>query len=832
MRLRAIRVAVATLTLAAALVAGSRPTGPLPPLGPLLDPTRGAWAAVSDGDLPRDASAVVPGLSAEVRVVYDDRAVPHIFARSADDAYRALGYVVARDRLLQLELQALAASGRLTELAGARALPLDREMRELGMGRTAERRMAALDPASATARALAAYADGVNAFVDSLDDSRIPVEYRLLGQRPSRWAPVNSVHLLNRMSWTLSYTEHDLAMAEVRARIGDAAADALFPVNSPIQEPIVPNGQTAARFDPVRLPPPGAPDSGALRLALALAAALGPARREPTGDALGSNNWAVAPARSASGHALLAGDPHLELTLPSIWYEAHLVVPGALDVAGVTIPGAPWIVIGFNRDVAWSFTNAEADLVDYYEEVVDHLERPARYRVDGVWRSLEVREERYHDQQRRVIATDTVRYTHRGPLRRAGGRWLSTRWTMYEPADPGTFGLLAAATSTAAALEAMATYAVPPQNMIVADRHGSIAIRTTGLFPVRPAERGGRGDVVRDGSRSASDWTGFLPLKRYPTAMDPAQGYLASANQQPRDPVVDPAYLGSDWYSPWRAMRINTLLRGDSSVTPDEMRRFQTDPGSARAEVFVPALLEAAERRTDGGEGDDELREAARLLGQWDRRYTLGNERALLFEQVMTTLAAETWDELNSPGLAPGERLPVPEAAILAALLRDERNAWWDSRATADVTEDRDAMLVRALRLGYRHVLANFGPPANGKWHWRRHRHANIHHLLRLGGFSALRIPVQGGPGTLSPSSGSGTHGASWRMVVELGGGDFMRAWGIYPGGQSGNPGSRRYTDRLDRWALGMLDTLRLPAAVDALPPSQRSAALTLRPAP
>lgn len=828
MRVRAAQLAVATVTLGATLLAGARSLGPLPPLGALLDPTRGAWAAIPEGDLPREADVAVPGLAGDVRVVYDDRAVPHIFATSTEDAYRALGYVVARDRLLQLELQTLAASGRLTELAGARALTLDREMRWLGMGRTAERRMAALDPASATARAFVAYADGINAYVDQLTARRVPVEYRLLGRKPSRWAPINSVHLLNRMSWTLSFTEHELAMARVRARVGSAAADGLFPVNSPIQEPIVPNGQRAPRFALVRLPPPGAPDSGAAELAEQLAAAFAPAAPNGGGGALGSNNWAVAPARSASGHALLAGDPHLELTLPSIWYEAHLVVPGVLDVAGVTIPGAPWIIIGFNRDIAWSFTNAEADLVDYYEETVDDPERPSRYHVDGVWRALERREERYHDQRGRVIATDTVRYTHRGPMRRAGRRWLSVRWTMYEGSDLGTFARLATAATTAAALDSAARYAVPPQNMMLADRHGSIAIRTTGLFPVRPES--GRGDVVRDGSRSASDWIGFLPLDRYPTAVDPAQGYLASANQQPLDPLVDATYFGSDWYSPWRAMRINALLRRDSSVTLDDMRQFQTDPGSARAEVFVPALLEAAERRMAAGEGDDELRMAARLLGQWDRRYTLDNERALLFEQVMTQLVAETWDELNPPGGLPSERAALPEAAILAALLRDERSAWWDSRATPDVSEDRDAILARAMRLGYRNVVARFGPPASGTWQWRRHRHANIHHLLRLGGFSALRVPVQGGPGTLNPSSGSGTHGASWRMTVELRGGDSLRAWGIYPGGQSGNPGSRRYRDRLDRWALGVLDTLRMPRDPEALPESQRSASLTLRP--
>lgn len=820
-----VRPILAALVLVLLLAAGARSLGPLPPLGGLLDPTRGVWAAALTADLPPSARARIPGLVGEVRVVYDDRSVPHIFASTPEDAYRALGYVVARDRLFQLELQTLAASGRLTEVAGARALPVDQEMRALGMGRVAERRLAALDTAAPGTRAIVAYADGVNAWIAAMRPRQVPIEYRLLGARPSRWAPINSLHLLNRMSWTLSYTQHELDVASARALVGRAAADALFPVNSPIQEPIVPTGATAPRFDARPIPPPGPPDTSVSTLTLASLGANGPTpKRTAALDAMGSNNWAVAPSRTASKHALLAGDPHLELTLPSIWYEAHLVVPGVFDVYGVTIPGAPWIIIGFNRDVAWTFTNADADLVDYYAETVDDLKTPTRYRLDGQWHPLELRIERYRDVRGNVVATDTIRFTHRGPLLRADDRWLSMRWTLYEPDEPGVFGALAVAKTAAEALEGMRGYVGPPQNILVADRDGHIAIRTTGLFPVRPGD--GRGDVIRDGSLRTSDWRGFLPVARYPTSVDPAQGFLASANQQHRDPRQDSTYLGSNWYSPWRAMRINALLRADSSVTPDAMRRFQTDPGSARADVFVPALLEAATRAIARDSTDEELRTAMRLLSQWDRRYTRENERALLFERAMDALADLTWDELDVPGRT-GRRALTPEGAVLATLLRDADNLWWDVRATT-ARERRDDILVQSLRVGYRRAREEHGPPERGGWRWRDRRHANIRHLMRLDGFSALGIPMQGGPSTLNPSSGGGGFGASWRMVVELG--PELRAWGVYPGGQSGNPASPRYADRMSRWSDGVLDTLRIPDRADALTPAQRGAVLTLEP--
>lgn len=831
-----LTTSLAAVVLAGALYAGARPLGPLPALGPFLDPAHGVWGAVAGQERRGESRATLPGLGAAVRVVYDDRAVPHIFAATEADAYRALGYVVARDRLFQLDLQTRAAAGRLSELVGPRALDVDREPRRLGMTRAAERKLAALDSASLGARAIAAYAEGVNAYLDSLRPADYPLEYRLLGAAPERWRPINSVHLLNRMGWTLAYGENELRRARVAALVGGAAADALFPRHSPLQEPIQPNGSGGVpRFDPVVIPPPGRPDSGVLELARLLeqvrdeSRAVRGADAAPdarAGDAIGSNNWAVAPARTRDGHALLAGDPHLDLSLPSIWYEAHLVVPGRLDVYGVTIPGAPGIIIGFNRDVAWSFTNSEADFVDFYAETVDDSLAPARYLVDSRWRPVERRIERYLGTRGEALGADTVYYTHRGPMRREGGRWLSMRWTVLEPSNE-IDALLHAARARRAEewLGAMTAWASPAQNMLVADRAGTIAISATGNFPARPPDGGG--DRVRDGSKSASDWVGIRPPASNPGAIRPAQGFLASANQEPVDPRVDPTYLGSSWADPWRAIRINALLRGDSAVTPDAMRRWQTDPGSARADLFVPAFLEAAERVLRAGAGDGRLRAAARLLGEWDRRYTRDNDRAVLFELAMQELADRTWDELVPAG--GGRRVATPGGAVLAALLHDPGSAWWDDRRTPDVREDADAVLAASLRAALDDAERLHGRPADGGWRWERVHHANIYHLLRVPGLSRLGLPVQGGPSTLSPSPGQGTHGASWRMVVELG--PELRAWGIYPGGQSGDPASPHYADRLPKWLAGELDTLRVPHDATALDRAHTSAVLTLAPA-
>ena len=758
----------------------------------------------------------IAALGDSVSVVYDDRAVPHIFARNEDDAYRALGYVVARDRLFQLYVQTLAASGRLTELGGAAALGLDREMRHLGLPRSAEQMIARAGDTSATMRAARAYADGVNAYVASMPRDELPLEFRLLGKRPPRWEPVDTYHLLTRMGWTLAYIalEHDRAGAA--ASVGAVAAAALFPDDSPIQEPIQPNGQRAPRYDFHRLPPPGKPDSTSIVVAAASDAWL-PSRHlaQLAGDDdaarwMASNNWAVSPARSATQHALLAGDPHLDLTLPSLWYEAHLVVPGKLDVYGATIPGAPSIIIGFNRDVAWTFTNTGADAMDFYAEQVDDAQHPTQYRLDGAWRPLERRVETYRGKRGETIASDTVYYTHRGPMQLVRGRWLSMRWTARSAAD---FERVVAA-----------SYRAPAQNMLAADRGGHIAITSVGRYPIRPGD--GSGSRLFDGATSASDWTGDVPTAAWPHALDPAQGYLASANQQPIDPGAASFWMGGS-YDPWRALRINALLRADSSVTVDDMRRFQTDPGSARADYFVPFMLAAARNVTArGGAGVNArvLGDAVRVLASWDRRYTTANTGAVLFEAALREVAVQTWDEFSGPNNA---RRVTPSSAVLAELMTDSTSVWWDERSTPQV-EDRDVILASSLVSAFLATRARLGAPESGAWQWGLNRHANINHLLGIPALSARELPVQGGPGTLAPSAGSGTHGPSWRMVVELG--PVTHAWTTYPGGQSGNPASARYRDRIPEWQAGQLEAVHVPLTPSELPIAQRSATLTLVP--
>jgi penicillin G amidase len=824
---RILRLVVAALVLVGGIIIGARPIGPAPALGAFLEPAHGVWSLARAASSPSGPDADVAGLRAPVEVVYDDRAVPHIFATSEEDAYRALGYVVARDRLFQLWVQTLAASGRLTEIGGAQALPLDREMRRLGLTRAAEGVVARLGDTSITVRIARAYADGVNAYMAAMPAAELPMEFRLLGKRPPKWEPVDSYLLQNRMGWTLANIENESERTTAAAKVGVAAAKALFPDDSPIIEPIQPNGQREPHFDTTPLPPPGAPDSAAMLLGAASDALL-PSRRLARADDedapwKASNNWAVSPRRSANGHALLAGDPHLDLTLPSIWYEAHLVVPGTLDVYGATIPGLPAIVLGFNRDVAWTFTNTGADVMDFYVEEVDDDSHPTRHRVDGAWRPIEQRVETYLGQKGETVSVDTVYYSFRGPLQRVRGRWLSLRWTVLDAGREAAGFLEGAHARTAMEFEdAMAKwYRAPAQNMLAADRGGHIAIRSTGRYPIRAQN----GTVLLDGRSSANDWTSDLPVEKWPQAFDPAQGYLASANQQPIDPRTAGYWFGGS-YDPWRALRINALLRADSSVTVDDMRRFQTDPGSARADYYVPYFLNAALRgaQRDTGPNRAVLAEAGRVLNRWDRRYTASNTEAVLFEAALREAARQTWDELVADSRGRGV---TPSSAVFAKLMHDSASAWWDDRGTPQV-EDRDAILASALVSAFLATRQRFGTPGDSGWRWSKVHTVNIPHLLRIPSLSALDLSAEGGPGTLSPIAIGGSNGPSWRMVVDLA--PTVHAWTTYPGGQSGNPASPRYKDRIPQWLGGTLEAVPLPVRASELPAAQRTGTLTLRP--
>jgi penicillin amidase len=814
-RVKIVRIALAVLFavgLYAALdrpwpVAGAR----VPPLGRLLDPFAGVWRLpVSVAPPPREVR--VPGLTGPVRVVWDDREVPHVFAEDDRDLFAVQGYLEARHRLWQMDFARLAAAGRLSEVLGATTVPLDRLQRRLGVPAGAERALERTMANPATREALIAYARGVNAWIDGLSPRDLPLEYKLLDDRPRAWTPLDSVLVLRSMARILSVTGEDLGQTRLRERFGRAAVEALFPTQAPFVDPIVPPG-TPFPFvpRPVARPDVTFPDLDGAPPPMAGGAPVAD-DADDTGDApgepLGSNHWVVAGTRTATGRPLLAGDPHLPLSLPSVWYEIGLAGPDH-RVHGVTLPGVPGVVLGFNRHLAWSFTNAYTDVADWR---TIEFRGPAldAWRREGVWEPVAWREETILVRDGDPVV-DRVPWTRHGPVPAPPGEpsprsWIppsaAFRWTAHDGSAEISALLALNRAREPADLEAVyEDFAVPGQNVAFAFAGGTIGIVHAGRFPLRWPEQG---RYVGDGADPRFDWAGFVPQDHLPRVLDPPRGYAGSANQPPTDGAY-PYWLG--WsYGRWeRGARIHALLDAMEDVRPEDLLEMQDDTVGLYARTLLPELL----RRLPVDDLTDDERSAADDLRAWDHRFRADAIAPTVFDRWQRELGNAVWgDEWSVPAGTP--RLPRPRRDVFAATILAGSSAWFDDRSTPDRRETLDDLVPRSFRAALEGLRAAHGPYGEA-WRWGRVRRTRIDHVGRLPGLGVGGLAVNGQYGTLRAVTGRA--GPSWRMVVEPG--DPPRAWGEYPGGQNGDPIGPRYLDGVDAWVRGEVRALAWPSSPD-----------------
>lgn len=791
---------------AALLVAlGTRTMG-VPPLGTLLDPLDGLYRTARRADIPAPSRVSIPGLEHPVRVEWDERGVPHIFAESDLDAVRVLGYVVAHDRLFQLDFLPRAASGRLAEALGSAALPADRFLRRTGMDWGARQNLERIAGESGEELAiLEAYCNGVNAYLSGLEPRDLPFEFRLLGYEPDAWSPLQTLRLLQYMNYDLSYRTDYPSYGVMRSRLGHDDFNVLYPPFAGISIPIVPPSAQPSM--------PEAVDHH--RRAVTMAAGPTSSSSLLSGWPLlqgfvhgkGSNNWAVAPQRSETGHAILAGDMHLSVTLPSIWYEVHLVTP-AMNTYGVTIPGAPLPVEAFNTHLAWAFTNTGSDQIDHYALEIDTS--GTRYRYEGVWRDVDVVLDTIHVKGETPVV-DTLRYTHWGPVTTFVGSAVALQWTAHKASR--TLAALAEmnrAKTYTAFQRALHMWDTPMQNILYADVEGEISIRSTGYLPIR---RGWWGDGLRDGSTNEAEWTGRVPFDELPQASNPSRGFLTSTNQRPTDSTYA-YYIGSDWRDQYRSLRIDSLLRKKTQHDVQDIAEYQADVHAVQHDLFFPLIdtLSGLSARATS------LRETLRM---WDGEMTVDSAEPLIFDFFLRELSRLTWDEdvfdpiyvddegdsLDAPIL-----MPIPAESRLFMLIRDRPTLKWFDLADTPEPEDAAGLLRMALETAGRRLDAVAalmpGRPAAGTTvglpdeqpvtalRWGDHRKIEFRHLIASPAFRALgRGPVEypGYRGTLSPAGDPiTTHSASWRVVVDFASGE-PRGRGIYPGGQRGNPFSRLY---------------------------------------
>src|SRR5665213_2621115 len=377
--------------------------GATPPIGKFLNPVTGFWQNAESKHSAAAENLELPGLLGKVIIRYDEHRIPHIFAENDHDLYYAQGYVTAHDRLWEMDMQTRSASGRLSEIIGPKALETDRYHRRMGMVYGAENTLRGIIKNPASKMMVTAYSDGVNGYIHSLAPKDYPIEFKLLDYAPEDWKPINCAFLLKLMSETLAGGSDQFAMTNDLKQFGAKTIDDLFPDYPFHEDPIIPVG-TKWDFKPLPIPKPSS------EFLAQLTANIKPNEKV---DGIGSNNWVIGGSKTASGYPILANDPHLNLTFPSIWYQVQLSSP-TVNVNGVSLPGAPGMVIGYNQNISWGVTNVDADVLDWYQIKFKDTTKN-EYWYNNRWNPVKRRIEVINVRGEKPVI-DTVLYTHHGPV--------------------------------------------------------------------------------------------------------------------------------------------------------------------------------------------------------------------------------------------------------------------------------------------------------------------------------------------------------------------------------------------------------------------------------
>lgn len=753
------------------------------------------------GQQPVQSSSIqVAGLLDRVTIRRDERGIAYIDAKNDEDLYFAQGYVTASDRLWQMDLFRRTERGELAEILTAGpnniALEQDKQHRTLGFAQVAEAEVSQASPK--TRAVLEAYARGVNAYIASLDPRGLPPEFQILQYKPKPWTPADSLLVVKLFFEALSSTWRLDIMREALAGLPAQKRAALMPETSPYDVLVV--GKDT-RKQVTRMHPSFAsiaPATNETIRALArdeqiAADALSRVGLYAEGLAA-SNNWVVSGKRTATGKPLLANDPHLSASAPSIWHMVHLSAPG-IRVAGVTAPGLLGVVIGHNDRVAWGFTNVGPDVQDLYVEKFDPG-NPRRYMTAAGWRDAEIRHEEIKvrkgimDSSTETVTLD-VTVTQHGPIvfEKEGKRY-ALRWTALDPklntADSSYF--INRARNWKEFSSALKSFTAPTQNIVYADIEGHIGYHAAGVVPIR---KSGDGSVPYDGATDAGEWASYIPTDKLPTIFDPPSGIIVTANQR----IVGndyPNFLTHSWAQPYRARRILNMLNEKPKLTTDDFRKIQGDVYSFAAVAFARQTTKIL--RPNLTPADSKLSETLAAFEKWDGQINAESRVAPLVIQMRLALRTR----------------------ILAAALGSELNrifAWNNFEATLDQLMEEQPKdwlpkefnsygdLLRACHEDARAALTKSAGSDESKWMWGETAKIRFQHPLSAAPLVGLQFTIppfpQNGTGGLAATVNVGGP-VSMRLIADPG--DWDRTQHGITLGESGIPSSPHWKDQLDDW--------------------------------
>lgn len=747
----------------------------------------------------------VSGLGQEVSVSRDEFGVPHIVASNEHDLMFAIGFVHAQDRLWQMDLSRRAGEGRLSEIFGVATVPFDRMFRIVGIKGICEEIDKAISPASRDK--LQWYADGVNAFIVA-HKGKYPAEFDLLRYDPEPWKPVHSIIVGKMMAWQLNLSWWtDLTYGALLDRVGLAKTLEIYPSFPADVAPIVPSSSTKV--------------SGMLEF---LKTAQLFTEFQGSGGMLGgSNAWVIAPSRSASGKVILANDTHLQLQVPSTWYELQLRGPG-YEVSGMSLPGVPGVVAGHNQHIAWGLTNVMADDADFYIEKVDSID-PTKYVYDGASLPIQVREEEIRVKGDSVVPI-LIRSTHHGPIVTDISTSLqqvhypfvaSMRWTGSETSDQaGAFNAINRATNWGEFIAGVKQFTGPGQNFVYGDVDGNIGYWCGVKLPIRSTEQG---VFPQPGWTSATEWKGFVPFDELPHLYNPPEGFIATANNK----IVDDSYpyhISDLWEPPSRIIRLREILGRRDVFSVEDFERLQNDKFSYLAKELVPIIVAACHDNTLNGSDDQQVFE---YLRNWHFVFAKEDIATAIFQELFVKLLENIYkDEMGDELYHDFVILANVPIRVTTRLLDEGTSSWFDDVRTERV-ETRDDIIRRSLKEAIAALKQRFGNEMK-MWRWGDLHTVTLKHPFSLGFPEPLNrlfmigpFPYGGGPTTLVSGNYSYnnpfevTVGASFRQIVDFAKPDEVRS--VLPTGQSGQVFHKHFNDQTQLWLNGAYRTVHLDSA-------------------
>ena len=811
---RAVNILVAACACAIVLGVLGFGYGPIPPLGPALDPGRGVWTSAVGGEPVKTETLRLAGLDQPVTVSFNEHGDASIEAATDHDLFLALGYVHAEFRLAEMDEGRRLGEGRLAQLAGPSLLASDKFELQLGVLRTAQQAWAEMPKASPPARALLAYAQGVN---DDLARVRAsgqwPAEFSLTGVYPAPWTPVDSLVLQGVVNQEAEFTTTPLDYALLERSLGAARTMDWFPIIAPdAQTPYDPGPYAKPTLTPITAPHPEHVTAAVAQAAGTLLAEVGQLPdhgSEQVHEYPDSNAWAANGPAVQGGGALLAGDPHLLQSLPSVWYEVAMSAPG-LDVAGVSVPGLPGVLIGHNAHIAWSITDTQNQATLFYEEKT----REDEYYWNGTWRKMQV--VHYVIPVRGGATVHlTVDLTVHGPIMTRAGQTTSVDWTGNVP-SPDLADILAVyhATDFAQFRVALATWYAPTQNFVYADAAGNIGAISAGYYPQVPA--GCQPWLPMPGT-GACDVTGTIPYAAVPQVYDPPSHVVATANQRPVTAAY-PYYIGTsaDFFDPgYRAATIYAALRNrPAPLTSASFAALQTSLTDQLAVRLVPALLAALQ----GTSLSSPERASVTLLHTWDDSMAKGSAAAALWWTFLGYYLRDTFQPWWTHAHVPVSKDPRLAVTVYQFSLVEDLEAWTQhdpANPAFSLPSGEARTAPQVMRTAFASAVAHLSSELGGapaSWAWGRLHSRAFPALTGANGLGYGPRPDGGDPFTPDSADGGliARAGPSWRMIVTLSVAG-VTAEGVYPGGQSENPASPWYDDQVPLWWDGQYLPVPVP---------------------